>query len=231
MRAKDIMTTGVVSISSEASIQEAAQLMLDNHISGLPVVNDAGEPVGLISEGDLMHRSEIGTQRKRTWWLRLFASPSEEAHDYVREHARKVEDVMSKKVITIEEETSLADIAQVLEKGGIKRVPVVHDGKLVGIVSRANLLRALASFRPEAAPAPSSDDRSLRTAVIKTLESKEWASHGALNVMVNDGVVEVWGWVESDDERRALLLAAEEVPGVKQVVDHLGSVPPYLHGT
>jgi len=231
MQAKDIMTTSVVSIGPEASIQDAAQLMLDNHISGLPVVDADGKPVGLISEGDLMHRSEIGTERRRPWWLRMVTSTASEARDFVKEHAQSVADVMSKNVITIDEAAPLGDIAEVLESEGIKRLPVVRDEKLVGIVSRSNLLRALASHPAQTPSAPKADDRNLREAVQKALDSQEWASSGALNPMVSDGVVEVWGYVTSKDERRALLLTVEQVPGVKKVIDRLGSMPSYLRGT
>jgi len=231
MQASDIMTTNVVTVGPETTIEQAAQMMLDHHISGMPVVDDANAVVGMISEGDLLHRAEINTERKRAWWLRIFANPADDARDFVREHGRTVKTVMTGNAITVEETAPLADIAEILEEKRIKRVPVVSGGKLVGIVSRANLLRALASHRKDGPSAPSTDDRSLRQAVTKALESKDWASHGAMNVIVTDGVVELWGWVESDDERKALCVAAQEVPGVKRVIDHLGAVPPYLHGT
>jgi CBS domain-containing protein len=231
MRAKDIMTTNVVTIAADARVGEAANIMLENNISGLPVVNDAGNVVGIISEGDLLHRQETGTEEKRSWWLRFFSSPQEDAHDFVKSHGNSVSDAMTDNVVTVDSDTGVGEIATIMEEQRIKRLPVVEDGKLVGIVSRANLLQALATKLSEDVAAPSVDDRSLREAVTAVMAEQDYATHGALNVMVNDGVVELWGWVESEDERKALCLAAEGVAGVKEVVDHLGKVPPWLQGT
>ena len=231
MQAKDVMTTNVVTIPVDATIEDAAKAMLDNAVSGLPVVNDAGAVVGVISEGDLLHRQETGTERKRSWWLRAFTSTEQLTHEFITAHSHKVADVMSQNVITIPPDTELGEIAAELEEKRIKRLPVIDGGKLVGIVSRANLLHALASQAGVQAPARTVDDQSLRAAVAETLKDKEWASHGALNIIVNDGVVEIWGWVESEDERKALCLAAGEVPGVKEVLDRLGRVQPWLLGT
>ncbi len=227
MRATDIMTTNVISIAADATIEAAVSLMLSNGISGLPVVDDAGVVVGVISEGDLLHRHEIGSERRRSWWLRAFASRESLAHDFVAAHSHKVADIMSKNALTVAPDTDLREIATILEERRIKRLPVVDGGKLVGIVSRANMLQALASRSSSDAPAPSMDDRSLREAVSTALAGKDWGSQAnTLNVIVNSGVVELWGWIETEDERKALCLAAQEVPGVNEVVDHLGRFRP-----
>jgi CBS domain-containing protein len=231
MQAKDIMTTKVITIGVGATIKDAVAAMLGNSISGLPVLDDAGAVVGIISEGDLLHRVEGGTERKRTWWLRLLSSPREEAEDFITAHSHMVADVMNTPVLSVGPDTDLREIATILEERRIKRVPVIDEGNLVGIVSRANMLQALASGPGGDTPTPSMDDRALREAITKLLVGKDWASHGALNVIVSNGSVELWGLVDSEAERKALCIAAAEVPGVTEVVDHLGSIQPWLKGT
>jgi CBS domain-containing protein len=231
MRAKDIMTTNVITITADASIADAANKMLANQISGLPVVDEASTVVGIISEGDLLHRREIGAAQKRSWWLRVFTNPEADAQDFVKMHGNKVVDVMSTNLLTVTADASVQEIATIMEERRIKRLPVVENGALVGIVSRANLLQALASSLSNDVAVPTVDDRSLRAAVSAVLTKQDYATHGALNVIVSDGIVELWGWVESEDERHALCIAAQEVAGVKEIVDHLGNVPPWLQGT
>jgi CBS domain-containing protein len=228
MRAIDVMTSSVIVASPDMSVQAAAKLLDDNRISGMPVVDAAGQVTGMVSEGDLLRRVEIGTgERRRSWWLELFTSSRELASEYVKEHAHTVKDIMSQPVVSVREDTPLTEIADLLERHHIKRVPVMRDDKLVGIVSRANLIRALASVAPEKlATLPS--DREIREAVLQELSGHRWAlpRHG---VIVQDGVVHLWGLVQSEDERSAIRAAAEGVPGVKGVADHLhlpiGPVP------
>jgi len=230
MQAKDIMTTKVVTVTEDTGIEAIAKILLKRRISGLPVVDAEKRVVGIVSEGDLMRRSESGTSPHRSWWLRLLASPEEEAHDYAKSHGMRAADVMTRNVITVKEDTSAGEIAQMLEERRIKRVPVVRDGKLVGIVSRANLLHGLVARKDQIAEPPSADDRSIREQVIAELKNQGWVTHGSLNVIVSEGRVELWGWVESEEERAALRIAAETVPGVRAVEDHLGSVPPWAWG-
>ena len=231
MQAKDIMTTVVTTVGPDLRVEDVARLLLDRHISAVPVVDDQGAIVGIVSEGDLMHRSESETERRRSWWLNLFAGTEERARDYVKSHGRRAEEVMTREVITVSEDTPVGDIAETLEKRRIKRVPVVRDGKLVGIVSRANLLHGLAAHKDRIALETSPDDRTIREAVLARVAEEDWVTHGSLNVMVTHGVVELWGWVDSKDEHAALKLAVETVPGVAAVEDHLGMVPAYLRGT
>ena len=228
MRAIDVMTSSVVVASPDMNVQAAAKLLDDNRISGMPVVDAAGQVIGVISESDLVRRTEIGTgERRRSWWLEFFTSNRELASEYVKEHAHMVKDIMSQPVVSVREDTPLSEIADLLERHRIKRVPVLRDDKLVGIVSRSNLIRALASFAPvKLATLPS--DREIREAVLRELSGRRWAlpRHG---VIVQDGFVHLWGVVQSEDDRSAIRAAAEGVPGVKGVRDHLylpvGQVP------
>lgn len=225
MLASDIMTANVITIAPDADIAEAVSLMLTHGISALPVVRD-GAVVGMLSEGDLLRRAETGTEAKLSRWLEFVSSPDRMAQNYVRGHARKVEHVMSHPVVTVDAETPIGEIAALLESKGIKRVPVMFNGRLIGIVSRANLLRALASrLKPSVEP-DRSDDRDIRTALEAELRGKPWApSLGQFNIVVEDGIVHLWGWVPPGPERQALIVAAENTRGVKGVVDHLMSRP------
>ncbi|MBT4044077.1 MAG: CBS domain-containing protein [Rhodospirillaceae bacterium] len=225
MRAKDIMTTDVATISPEMAVAEIAQLLMDNKISGAPVIDAAGKAVGMVSEGDLLQQVGLSGGAKRSWWLRLVSTPEQDARDFVKSHGRTAGDIMTTDVVSITEDTSTAEIARLLEERRIKRVPVLRDGALVGIVSRGNLLHALAGHRDDGPAEPTADDRTVRQAVSQALQSKGWASHGATNVIVTDGVVELWGWVETEVERKAMLVATQEVPGVQKVIDHLGAMP------
>lgn len=226
MRAKDIMTTDVTTITPDTAVADIAQVLMDNHISGVPVVDAAGAVIGMVSEGDLLQQAGLGGAPRRSWWLRLASTPEQDAKDFVKSHGRSAADIMTTDVVSITEEASTTEIARVLEERRIKRMPVLRDGVLVGIVSRGNLLHALAGHRDDGPAAPSADDRTVRQDVYQALQGKGWTSHGATNVIVTDGVVELWGWVESESERKAMLVAAEEISGVKKVIDHLGSVPP-----
>jgi len=230
MLARDIMTATVVTVASDARVEHIAKLLLDKHISAVPVVDSAGRLVGMVSEGDLMRRRENETERHRSWWLNLLAGPADQARDYVKVHGHTAEDVMTRDVITVGEDTPVGEIAEILEKRRIKRVPVVREGKVVGIVSRANLLHGLAAHKDQISVAPSSDDRTIRKQVMELVAREGWITHGSLNVLVTDGAVELWGWVDSEEERKALKIAVAEIPGVRSLEDHLGSVPPYLRG-
>ena len=228
MLAKDIMTTDVVTIAPDLRVEQIAQLLLSCGISGVPVVDAGGALIGLVSEGDLLRRREGGTERHRSWWLSLLTSPEERAREFVKTHGRTAEQVMTREVITVTADTPVGEIAQILERRRIKRVPVVEDGKIVGIVSRANLLHGLATHKDRISITPTPDDRAIREQVQALVAKEDWITHGSLNALVADGVAELWGWVDSEDERKALLTAVGELDGVKEVVDHLGSVPPYL---
>jgi CBS domain-containing protein len=219
MQAKDIMTARVITVTEDASVSDVARLLVDNGISALPVVDAAGKLLGIVSEGDLMHRAEAGTGLRRSWWLSLFTDASASAAQFVKEHSRRVSDIMTRNVITTGPETPVADIADLLESNRIKRVPVVADGKLVGIVSRANLIRALAGS-PQPAEGLRGKDVEIRHNIMARLKSEPW-SPAWLNVRVEDGVVELWGATTSQAQKKAACIAAEITPGVVRVEDNI----------
>jgi CBS domain-containing protein len=231
MQARDVMTAPVVTVRPDTRVEEIAQLLLERRISGVPVVDDRGALVGIVTEGDLMRRPEIGTERHRGWWLRFFGDERARAEEYARAHGSRAEQVMTRNVVSVSDETSVAEIARLLEEHHIKRVPVIRDGRVVGIVSRANLLHGLATQHDPTPPARPMDDRSIREAALQALERDGWTAHSRLNLIVRNGVVELWGLVDSDEARRAIRVAVENVPGVTAVKDNLGRIPPWLWGS
>ena len=219
MLAKDVMTKSVISVAPETHVREVAKSLLENRISAVPVVDASGRLLGIVSEGDLMRRSETGTQRHSNWWLALFRNPDEKAIDYIKSHGVHAGDVMTKDVVTIEDDTELARIADILERHRIKRVPVLSKERLVGIVSRADLLRGLASM-PAAKGGDRKTDRELREAVEKSI-SETGADTQLVRVIVNDGVVSLWGATETGAAKQAAKVAAETVPGIRGVEDRI----------
>jgi CBS domain-containing protein len=229
MKAGDIMTRNVITIDADSTIAQAAQRMLDHRISGMPVVDDTGRVIGIISEGDLLHRAETGTQRRTSWWLGLVAGSSARAENFTREHGRTVRDVMSSNVISVNENADLSEVVHLMEGRRIKRVPVLSDRQVVGIISRANLMRVLATIEPAAA-APSNDDRAIRERVLQAYKGQSWAPDFGENVVVKDGVVHLWGAVRTEAQHQALLVGARNVAGVRDVVDHIDVVSPVAEG-
>ena len=225
MRALDVMTPDVITISSEATVQQVASLLVERHISAVPVVDDRGRMVGIVSEGDLMRRAELGTERRRSWWLEFISSNRGLAADYVKSHARKVSDVMTTDVISIVEAMPVTDVADLLESRHIKRVPVLRDGKPVGIVSRANLIQALVAMAGSNPADANTDDQIIRSRLLDELRQQRWSAASPANVVVQDGVIHLWGYVLSEQERHALRVAAENIPGVKGVEDHTLETP------
>ncbi|TMJ02174.1 MAG: CBS domain-containing protein [Alphaproteobacteria bacterium] len=224
MQAKDVMVSPVITVSPDASVAETANILLRNRISAVPVVSKAGALLGIVSEGDLIRRAEIGTERHRTWWLEMLASHNTIAMDYVKSHASKVSDIMTTWPVSVGAETPLAEIADLLEMRKIKRVPVVRDGKVIGIVSRADLLQAFAAMhRP--APEANPDDRAVRAAVIKTIDTAKLVRPYTLGITAKDGNVHLSGLVGTAEEKRALCLAAEVTPGVVSVTENLQVQP------
>lgn len=225
MKARDVMTTNVITVSPNESVQEVAELLLRHRISAVPVIDQSGKPIGIVSEGDLLRRAEVGTDRHRSWWLRLLVGNEALAAEYVKAHATKVADVMTKKVIVAEPKTPLSEVATLLEQHSIKRVPIVENGRLVGIVSRANLVQAFATARKRGESEITPGDAVIRENLMARLESEPWARTWLLNVIVQDGVVDLWGMVSSDAERNAIRVAAETMPAVRAVNDHLVQQP------
>jgi CBS domain-containing protein len=223
MKARDVMTLGVFTVKPTMSVKDVARLFVEQRISAVPVVDDQRKIVGIVSEGDLVHRSEISTQRRHPWWLVLMAGDEGLAAEYIKAHAKRVADIMTRKVITAEPDTPLQEIAAMLERYGIKRLPIVRNGRLVGIVSRANLVQAIATSGSKL-DVPLSDT-AIREKVLTHLNKQNWAHTALLNVTVNGGVVDLWGFVESDTERKAVRVAAEATPGVRAVNDHMTARP------
>ncbi|MGX1352031.1 CBS domain-containing protein [Bradyrhizobium elkanii] len=219
MRAHEIMARNVLTIAPEADLAEAGSLMLRHDISGLPVVDRQGALVGILSESDFLRRNEIGTQRRRPRWLEWVLGPGEAAESYVRERGRTVSEIMTASPITVNEQTTLAEIVDIMERNRIKRVPVVQEGKLTGLVSRSNLMQAAASLAGRM-PAPTTDDEHIRMRIVDEIENKDWCPSG-LNVIVKDGIVHLSGMIAEERCRKAAIVAAENVEGVVKVHDHL----------
>jgi CBS domain-containing protein len=222
----DVMATKVISVGPLATIKETATLLVQHGISGLPVLDANQRLVGMVSEGDLIRRPEIGTQpSRRSWWLELFSSNRTLAESYIKHHGQTVQDVMTPEVTTVSEMTQLSEIAALLESKRIKRVPVLRDGRVVGIVSRANLVQALASAALEPDLDITLTDQEIRQKILAETEGQDWARAIGANIVVRDGIVHLWGYVRTPEESQAMRVAAENVPGVKSVEDHTEAIP------
>jgi len=231
MHAIDVMTTNVISVREETSVREIAGLMLKHRISALPVIDADQRVVGIVSEGDLMRRAETDTEARYPWWLASLRSNEEQAIDFIKTHGLRARDVMTRRVITVTEDASLCDIADVLERHHIKRVPVTRHGQLVGIVSRANLLQGLATTANADLPPGTPDDRTIRANLMRALSEHAGIDTRVLNVTVENGVVRLWGLVETREEAKAAQLAAETTPGVKAVENNLHQVAGWVWAT
>ena len=229
MKAKDVMKTGVISIRDNGSVDEAVKLMLDNHISALPVLDSHARLVGLISEGDVIRLMRDGKTQRRSWWLELFAGEGD-ARDFVKARSHRVADVMTRDLVTVDEGTPVGEIAKTLETRRIKRVPVLRDDKMVGIVSRADLVRALAQSTAGKLPSPTLADEPLRKAVEAAIAEVPGASVNLINLFVENGNVAIWGIADSDFVENAIRVAAENVDGVRSVAVHMGRLPAWAYG-
>lgn len=220
LRAKDVMSRTVISIGPYSTVKDAAQLMIDRNISAVPVI-DGTRLVGILSGGDLVHRAEIGTaEHRRSWWLRLFRDPDALARQYARSHSRHVFDVMTRRVHTVSEITPVTDVAQLLDRHKIKRVPVMRGETVVGIVSRADLMRAIVAAANAAPLKQEEGDLAIRARLLQELHKQPWATAFGSNLEVAEGLVSFSGCVGSEEERRATRVLAENLPGVRGVEDH-----------
>ncbi|QOZ06698.1 CBS domain-containing protein [Bradyrhizobium sp. CCBAU 51765] len=221
MRAHQIMSRKVTTVTADTPILDAANLMLQQHISGLPVVDETGRLIGVVSEGDFVRRSEIGTQSPRIRWLEfLMGATGKVAQDFVREHGRKVGAIMTQDdLCTATEDMPLAELVRLMERRNVKRLPVVRGHTLTGIVTRADLLRAVASLARDV-PDPTADDDHIRDRVIAAVEKNDWRPV-QFGVTVRDGIVHLSGIITDERFRRATIVAAENVSGVRLVHDHL----------
>ncbi|MBX5224758.1 CBS domain-containing protein [Rhizobium sp. NLR8a] len=224
MLVQDIMTSPAITVTTSCSVAEAAKLMLDNKISGLPVVDANGALVGIVSEGDFLRRGELNTERKRSWLLEWLTSSGKIAAEYVRTHGRRVDEVMTSKVSTIAPTASISDAVKSMERQDVKRLPVAENGRLVGIVSRCDLLRALSRALPSSL---SAGDAQIQAAIESELAKQSWSRNGFIHCHVTGGVAELTGTIFDERERLAAKVAAENVAGVTSVRDLLVWVDPY----
>jgi CBS domain-containing protein len=225
MKASDVMTRNVLTVGPEASVAQAIRLMLDNKVSGLPVVAADGKVVGILTEGDLLRRSETGTERHRPRWLEILMGPGRAAGEYVKTHGRKVEEIMTTDLISVTGDTALDEVVGVMERRRIKRVPVLDGGVLAGIVSRADLLRSLLQALDAQSSETRRDDEILEQ-ILAELAQAAWVPRDGISISVKDGIVDLNGVILEEREREALRVVAENAPGVKAVADHLVWIEP-----
>jgi CBS domain-containing protein len=224
MNVGDIMVQDVVAVGPETPVREVAALMLERRISGVPVVDAERKVLGVVSEGDLIRRPEIGTDRIPSGWLEVFLSGEGSARDFVKSHGRMAREVMTQPAICVAPGTPLAEVVQLMERHRVKRLVVVEHGKLAGLVSRADLLRAVVA-READAPAAASD-LAVEARIEQMLRDEAWATSAYVHAQVEKGIAHLWGTVESAAQREALIVAVRDVPGVSRVEPHLGRSMP-----
>ncbi len=222
MKASEVMTREVVAVGPDTTVGEIAAILVRHRISAVPVVSGT-QLLGIVSQTDLMHRSETGTERRRKWWLELFVDPDAKAREYVKSHGLRARDVMTRFAVSVPEGASLAEVADVLDAHRIRQVPVISDGRLIGMISRADLVRKLAETKMAAGLRP--DNGVLQKAIWDRIEAEPWLKSAFVNLTVKDGVVELWGAVDSDEQHRALKVLVEGVSGVRKVVDQIRRLP------
>lgn len=225
MKVSDAMTRKVNTIQTDASVLDALHLMLSAKFSGLPVVDSTGTLVGMITEGDFLRRSELDTERKHARWLTFLLSPGRLAREYALSHARKVGEVMTSGVVTIDENAPLADAVALMEERHIKRLPVVANGVLTGILGRSDLLKAYLGAAPIDAAAETSDAQLLQR-IQTELDRQSWVPHALITLKVSNGVVDIEGIVTDERTREALNVLVENQAGVARVRDHLTTIEP-----
>jgi CBS-domain-containing membrane protein len=224
MQARDVMTKDLVTVGPDTTVGDIAALLVSHRIGAVPVVSGDRKLIGIVSQTDLVHRSETGTEKRRKWWLEAFADPDSRAREYVKSHGHRAQDVMTRVVVTVSADASLAEVADVLDTHRIRQVPVVSDGRLAGMISRADLVRALAEVSITA-PAARPDSGALQKAIWDQIKAQSWLKTAFVNLSVKDGVVDLWGAVDSDDQRRALVVLVEGVPGVVKVENNVSLFP------
>jgi len=229
MKAQDIMTRDVVTAGPDTPVRDIAAVMLEKRISGIPVLSADGGIIGMVSESDLLHRAEVGTERKHGWWFRAFADSDALAREYAKAHGLKAHEVMSRYVISVRDDADLRDVADILDSQRIKRVPVVRDGRLVGIITRSDLVRALRQAEIAGA-AKKIDNAALHKTLRDRMRAQSWLNDSYINVTVNDGVVELWGFVVTADQHTALRALVEETDGVRRIEDKLSVAGPLRGG-
>ena len=229
MKVSDVMTRTPVAVRADATLGEAARIMVGAQVSGLPVIDEEGALIGILSEGDLLRRAELQTAGEPVTWLSAFLAPKRAARDYVRTHSLRVRQIMTTHVISTSPDAPLAEVVAIMESRHVKRLPVMHNGRLVGIVSRSDLLRALARLLPDH-NVEAISDAELRRRVLVEIDNQKWAPRTNVDVTVKDGIVELRGAITDESERTGLRVLAESIPGVRRVHDRLVWLEP-LSGT
>lgn len=226
MNVGEVMTAEVISVTPETTVAEAAELLLQHRISGLPVVAADGAVVGIVTEGDLLRRAETGTARRHARWLEFLISPGRLAREYADAHGRRVGEVMTRGVVTVAPQDPLDAAVRLMEHRGVKRLPVVAGGRLVGIISRANLVSALLHSLPKPGNAAAGADAEIRARILAAIAREPWGPRASVDVKVADGAAELTGSITDERERTALKVLVENTPGVKSVRDRLIWVEP-----
>ena len=224
MKAHEAMTKDVIKVGLDTTVGEIAALLVQHRISAVPVVADETNVVGIVSQTDLGHRSETGTEKRRKWWLEAFADPDSKAREFIKSHGLRAKEIMSRFVVSVSPQANLAEVAEILDTHRIRQVPVMDGGKLVGMISRADLVRKLAEVK-SGVPVVRPDNGALQKAIWDQVRAQKWLQSAYVNLSVKDGVVELWGAVDSGEQRRALKILVEGVSGVRKVEDHLGVLP------
>ena len=224
MKAHEAMTKDVIKVGLDTTVGEIAALLVQHRISAVPVVADETNVVGIVSQTDLGHRSETGTEKRRKWWLEAFANPDSKAREFIKSHGLRAKEIMSRFVVSVSPQANLAEVAEILDTHRIRQVPVMDGGKLVGMISRADLVRKLAEVK-SGVPVVRPDNGALQKAIWDQVRAQKWLQSAYVNLSVKDGVVELWGAVDSSEQRRALKILVEGVSGVRKVEDHLGVLP------
>jgi CBS domain-containing protein len=224
MEAQEVMTRDVVTVGPDATVGEIAALLVRHRISAVPVVSGDQQLIGIVSQTDLAHRSETGTEKRRKWWLEVFADPDVKAREYVKSHGLRARDIMTRFVVSVPQNESLGEVADVLDSHRIRQVPVVSKGRIVGMISRADIVRKLAETKAAASDARL-DNGALQKAIWDQIKAQPWLRSALVNLSVQDGVVELWGAVDSSEQRQALRVLVEGVNGVRRVEDHVSLLP------
>jgi CBS domain-containing protein len=224
MEAQEVMTRDVVTVGPDATVGEIAALLVRHRISGVPVVSGDQQLIGIVTQTDLAHRSETGTEKRRKWWLEVFADPDVKAREYVKSHGLRARDIMTRFVVSVPQNESLGEVADVLDSHRIRQVPVVSKGRIVGMISRADIVRKLAETKAAASDARL-DNGALQKAIWDQIKAQPWLRSALVNLSVQDGVVELWGAVDSSEQRQALRVLVEGVNGVRRVEDHVSLLP------
>ena len=224
MQAHEAMTKDVITVGPSTTVHEIAALLVKHRISAVPVVAKDGKVMGIVTQTDLGHRSETDTEKRRKWWLEMFADSDAKAREFIKSHGIVARDVMTRLIVSVSKDAPLSEVAEILDTHRIRQVPVIQDGKLVGMISRTDLVRKLAEATITASVARP-DNGTLQKAIWARIKQESWLQAALVNIAVRDGVVELWGAVGSDDQRRALRVLVEGVQGVKEVEDKVGLLP------